>query len=303
MKRQPGAVQLWSPQSGGVLGATAWVGDGPAGDSFRLDGEQHRCRIFAASTIWDLLIPNTWGVADTGRWKLYARAYGVYCAGPDYEETCISQTKALHKWLCSEYIAGAHAGLQQRLIATPVLDGETPAATRLSCECRSFEIWCATVDCRTCPTCSEQHIVGGVGAGSSAGHPQTLFKGSVAEVAEGAECIRCATRQRQRKGKAKTPEVFSKEGGFCRSYASERTCSGLVGGAAERRNTSAGRLTKGLDDERIALTGNRYELYYLNLWRNVDPLHPIRNYHLALLDRSSLSRDDVRISELEFDGE
>ena len=57
------------------------------------------------------------------------------------------------------------------------------------------------------------------------------------------------------------------------------------------------------DDERIALTGNRYELYYLNLWRNVDPLHPIRNYHLALLDRSSLSRDDVRISELEFDGE
>eukprot|EP01046_Picozoa_sp_COSAG06_P013524 COSAG06_NODE_821_length_12096_cov_5.273735_2_plen_188_part_00 len=127
--------------------ATAWVGDGPVGDSFRLDGEQHRCRIFAASAGWDLLIPNTWGVADTGRWKLYARAYGVYCAGPDYEEKCISETKALHKWLCSEYIAGAHAGLQQRLIATPVLDGETPAATRLSCECRSFEIWCTSRLC------------------------------------------------------------------------------------------------------------------------------------------------------------
>ena len=65
VERQPSAVKLWSPELGGVLGATAWVGDGPAADSFRLDGEQHRCRIFAASTGWDLLIPNTWDVADT----------------------------------------------------------------------------------------------------------------------------------------------------------------------------------------------------------------------------------------------
>ena len=41
------------------------------------------------------------------------------------------------------------------------------------------------------------------------------------------------------------------------------------------------------------LSANRYEVYWLNLWRNVDRQQPVRNYHLAVLDKSSLRREDT----------
>ena len=52
----------------------------------------------------------------------------------------------------------------------------------------------------------------------------------------------------------------------------------------------------------VDLQAHRYELYWLNLWRNVNPAQPILNDHLAILDRSSLSRDDVETHKLDFDG-
>lgn len=53
---------------------------------------------------------------------------------------------------------------------------------------------------------------------------------------------------------------------------------------------------------KLKLQGNRYEVYWLNLWRNVDPENPIQNQHLAILDRSSLKHSDVNFTMLNFDG-
>ena len=52
----------------------------------------------------------------------------------------------------------------------------------------------------------------GEGAGGPSGHPNTAFKGCVAEC--GAECVRCTTRGQERRGRVKTPEVFSRAGGL-----------------------------------------------------------------------------------------
>jgi len=46
----------------------------------------------------------------------------------------------------------------------------------------------------------------------------------------------------------------------------------------------------------------KYVVYHLNLWRNINPDEEIRNYHLAVLDKSSVAKEDLQQRELRFDG-
>lgn len=47
---------------------------------------------------------------------------------------------------------------------------------------------------------------------------------------------------------------------------------------------------------------NKYIVYHLNLWRNINPQEPIRNFHLAVLDKSSLAKDHAQTRKIPFDG-
>lgn len=46
-----------------------------------------------------------------------------------------------------------------------------------------------------------------------------------------------------------------------------------------------------LTEAKQALKANKYTVYHVNLWRNINPREPVRNFHLAVLDRSTLSKD------------
>eukprot|EP00930_Biecheleria_cincta_P008912 TRINITY_DN11051_c0_g1_i1.p1 TRINITY_DN11051_c0_g1~~TRINITY_DN11051_c0_g1_i1.p1 ORF type:complete len:456 (-),score=69.71 TRINITY_DN11051_c0_g1_i1:227-1489(-) len=46
----------------------------------------------------------------------------------------------------------------------------------------------------------------------------------------------------------------------------------------------------------------KYLVYNLNLWRNIDAEQSILNYHLAVLDKSSLTKECAQTREIVFDG-
>lgn len=47
---------------------------------------------------------------------------------------------------------------------------------------------------------------------------------------------------------------------------------------------------------------DKYVVYHVNLWRNINPKEDIRNYHLAVLDKSSVAKEDATTRDLKFDG-
>jgi len=46
----------------------------------------------------------------------------------------------------------------------------------------------------------------------------------------------------------------------------------------------------------------KYAVYHLNLWRNINHQEEIHDYHLAVLDKTSLAKEDAQRRELKFDG-
>ena len=84
--------------------------------------------------------------------------------------------------------------LRTTLLSRPVVGRGTVAHTRLLCAVRRFEIWTATCTVKQCSVCSEQHIVGGVGAGHGVGQVHNW------EFGDGPDsCKRCTRDEKEKR--------------------------------------------------------------------------------------------------------